>query len=284
MKGKLCQMLMHGRLEGHRQDDHPARRPGLRTRSGADLRAEPAGLRSALPLPAGHRRGAERLCGAPGPARGRRRYLRGPDPDDPEDELGQLADVRHRRQGPGRDGLGRRRAASRLLGHRLHHLSRLATRSSNMFEEIVEMRREAAAVGIPDRDLVLSARRGDLARRARPRSTSAAYAAQIAALLGAHIIKIKLSTDHLEVPEAKKVFEEREDRHLDPGRAGGRMHAVGLRRTPDRRLLRRREEGRGFRSTTTRARSATAAATARSSAGTRSSASAPRRWRCSTSW
>ena len=35
----------------------------------------------------------------------------------------------------------------------------------------------------------------------------AAYAAQIAALLGAHIIKIKLSTDHLSLPEAKKVYE-----------------------------------------------------------------------------
>ena len=30
---------------------------------------------------------------------------------------------------------------------------------------------------------------------------------QIAALIGAHIIKIKLSTEHLEVPAAKKVFE-----------------------------------------------------------------------------
>ena len=35
----------------------------------------------------------------------------------------------------------------------------------------------------------------------------AAYAAHIAALLGAHIIKIKLSTDHLMLPEAKKVYE-----------------------------------------------------------------------------
>ena len=35
----------------------------------------------------------------------------------------------------------------------------------------------------------------------------AAYAAQIAALLGAHIIKIKLSTDHLENKDAKKVYE-----------------------------------------------------------------------------
>jgi len=35
----------------------------------------------------------------------------------------------------------------------------------------------------------------------------AAYAAQIAGQLGAHIIKIKPPTDHIEQPEAKKVFE-----------------------------------------------------------------------------
>ena len=37
----------------------------------------------------------------------------------------------------------------------------------------------------------------------------AAYAAQIAALIGAHIIKIKLSTDHLMLPKAKKVYEDK---------------------------------------------------------------------------
>ncbi|MDZ7905075.1 MAG: hypothetical protein U5N55_04380 [Cypionkella sp.] len=35
---------------------------------------------------------------------------------------------------------------------------------------------------------------------------SQAYAAQIAALLGAHIIKISWRTDHLMLPEAKKVY------------------------------------------------------------------------------
>jgi class I fructose-bisphosphate aldolase len=34
-----------------------------------------------------------------------------------------------------------------------------------------------------------------------------AYAAQIAAQLGAHIIKIKLSTEHIEQPEAKKIYD-----------------------------------------------------------------------------
>ena len=35
-----------------------------------------------------------------------------------------------------------------------------------------------------------------------------AYAAQIAALLGAHIIKIKLSSEHLEQPEAAAVYKD----------------------------------------------------------------------------
>ena len=36
-----------------------------------------------------------------------------------------------------------------------------------------------------------------------------AYGAHMAAQLGAHIIKVKLATDHLELPEAKKVYEEK---------------------------------------------------------------------------
>ena len=36
----------------------------------------------------------------------------------------------------------------------------------------------------------------------------AAYAAQIAAQLGAHIIKVKLPSAHLELPAAKKVYEQ----------------------------------------------------------------------------
>ncbi len=49
-----------------------------------------------------------------------------------------------------------------------------------------------------------------------------AYAVQIAALLGAHIIKVKLSTDHLEQGEAKKVYETQQDRRLDAGRSASR--------------------------------------------------------------
>ncbi|SDE70885.1 fructose-bisphosphate aldolase, class I [Paracoccus isoporae] len=76
----------------------------------------------------------------------------------------------------------------------------------DMFEEISEMRAEAAAVGIPT--VIWSYPRGEsLSKDGETAIDIAAYAAQIAALLGAHIIKIKLSTDHLENKDAKKVYE-----------------------------------------------------------------------------
>ncbi len=76
----------------------------------------------------------------------------------------------------------------------------------DMFEEIVELRREAASVGIPT--VIWSYPRGEAVTKDGETAIDvAAYAAQIAALIGAHIIKIKLSTDHLMLPEAKKVYE-----------------------------------------------------------------------------
>ena len=50
-------------------------------------------------------------------------------------------------------------------------------------------------------------RGGALPREGETAIDIAAYGAQIAALLGAHVIKIKLSTDHLELGEAKKVYQ-----------------------------------------------------------------------------
>ena len=79
----------------------------------------------------------------------------------------------------------------------------------DMFEEIREMREEAAAVGIPT--VLWSYPRGEaITKDGETAVDVAAYAAHIAALLGAHIIKIKLSTDHLMQPEAKKVYEKQE--------------------------------------------------------------------------
>jgi class I fructose-bisphosphate aldolase len=76
----------------------------------------------------------------------------------------------------------------------------------DMFEEISELREEAAAKGLPT--VIWSYPRGEeLSKAGETAIDVGAYAAQIAALLGAHIIKIKLSSDHLEQGEAKKVYE-----------------------------------------------------------------------------
>lgn len=76
-----------------------------------------------------------------------------------------------------------------------------------MFEEISAMRAEAAAVGIPT--VIWSYPRGEgISKDGETAIDIAAYGAQIAALLGAHIIKIKLSTDYLENKDAKKVYQE----------------------------------------------------------------------------
>lgn len=75
-----------------------------------------------------------------------------------------------------------------------------------MFEEISAMREEAAAKGVAT--VIWSYPRGEaLDKNGETAIDIAAYAAQIAALLGAHIIKIKLSTDHLSLPAAKSVYE-----------------------------------------------------------------------------
>ena len=77
----------------------------------------------------------------------------------------------------------------------------------DMFSEISAMREEAAAKGIPT--VIWSYPRGEaLDKDGETAADISSYAAQIAALLGAHIIKVKLSTDHLSLAEAKKVYED----------------------------------------------------------------------------
>ena len=75
-----------------------------------------------------------------------------------------------------------------------------------MYEEIVAMRREAAAKGIAT--VIWSYPRGEaISKDGETAIDVCAYAAHIASLIGAHIVKIKLSTDHLMLPEAKKVYQ-----------------------------------------------------------------------------
>jgi len=80
--------------------------------------------------------------------------------------------------------------------------------SLDMFEEIVELRREAASVGVAT--VIWSYPRGEgVTKDGELAIDVGAYAAHMAALLGAHIIKVKLTTDHLMQPEARKVYEEK---------------------------------------------------------------------------
>ncbi|MDE2302511.1 MAG: class I fructose-bisphosphate aldolase [Sphingomonadales bacterium] len=75
-----------------------------------------------------------------------------------------------------------------------------------MMEEIREMRAEAAAVGIAT--VIWSyPRGGNLPKTGELALDVGAYAAHMAALLGAHIIKVKLPNNHVEQGDAKKAYE-----------------------------------------------------------------------------
>src|SRR6185437_10752452 len=77
-------------------------------------------------------------------------------------------------------------------------------RAYEMFDEIAEMAREAKAHGLAV--VVWSyPRGGNLSKPGETAIDVCAYAAHMAALLGAHIIKVKPPTDALELDAAKKV-------------------------------------------------------------------------------
>jgi len=75
-----------------------------------------------------------------------------------------------------------------------------------MMEEFQELAAEAKSVGLA---VVLWSypRGGNLSREGETAIDVTAYAAHLAALLGAHIIKVKPPTDYIEQPDAKKVYE-----------------------------------------------------------------------------
>ena len=76
----------------------------------------------------------------------------------------------------------------------------------DLMEEIREMAEEAKSVGLA---VVIWSypRGGSLTKDGETAMDVCAYAAHLAAQLGAHIIKVKPPTAHLEQPEAKKVYE-----------------------------------------------------------------------------
>ncbi len=74
-----------------------------------------------------------------------------------------------------------------------------------MMEEIREMSAEAKAVGIAT--VIWSyPRGGKLSKKGELALDVGAYAAHMAALLGAHIIKVKLPSDHIEQDDAQKHY------------------------------------------------------------------------------
>ena len=83
--------------------------------------------------------------------------------------------------------------------------------SENMLElqeEITQLSEEAKAYGIAT--VIWSYIRGpNISKDGETAIDTIAYGAHMAALLGAHIIKVKLPTDYLELPEAKKVYQEK---------------------------------------------------------------------------
>jgi class I fructose-bisphosphate aldolase len=75
-----------------------------------------------------------------------------------------------------------------------------------MYEQIRELAEEAKSVGLAV--VVWSYPRGtDISKAGETGIDVVAYAAQIAAQLGAHVIKVKLPSEHVEQAEAKKVYE-----------------------------------------------------------------------------
>lgn len=76
----------------------------------------------------------------------------------------------------------------------------------DMMEEIREMAEEAKAHGLA---VVMWSypRGGNLSKEGETAFDICTYAAHMAALMGAHVIKVKPPTDHLELKEAKKVYE-----------------------------------------------------------------------------
>ncbi|HAU29069.1 MAG TPA: class I fructose-bisphosphate aldolase [Rhodospirillaceae bacterium] len=74
----------------------------------------------------------------------------------------------------------------------------------DMYEEIRELTAEAKACGLVS--IIWAYPRGSMSKDGESAIDICGYSAHMACLLGAHIVKVKLPSDFLELPEAKKVY------------------------------------------------------------------------------
>jgi class I fructose-bisphosphate aldolase len=90
------------------------------------------------------------------------------------------------------------------------------------YEQLRELASEARAAGLVV--VVWSyPRGGGLSKDGETALDVIAYGAQIAALLGAHVIKVKMPTAHLQLPDARKVYE---DQNIPRDTAADRVRHV----------------------------------------------------------
>ena len=148
-----------------------------------------------------------------------------------------------------------------------------------MIEELRELAEEAKAAGLAV--VVWSYPRGGALSKAGETAVDVcAYAAQIAALLGAHVIKVKPPTGHGGAERGAQVLRRGRDRRLHPAGAGRARRPVGFRWAPAGGVLRRLGQGQGGPVRRGPRRPRRRRGPGRSSAATPSSARAARRWRC----
>lgn len=105
---------------------------------------------------------------------------------------------------------------------------------NTMYEDIRDLIEEAKAVGLPT--VIWSYPRGaGLSKKGETAVDVVAYGAQIACQLGAHIVKVKPPTDHIELEAARKVYESEKipiatlperTRHVLDSCFGGRRIAI----------------------------------------------------------
>ena len=215
-KANLARILMHGQARRHRQAGDPAGRPGLRARPGAQLRAEPAGLRSALPLPARDRGRAERLCRAARHDRGRRRHLRRRDPDHPQAATAPTAWPTNKDQAVTAGVTDALRLGCAAIGFTIYPGSEYAVRADGGAAR-ADRRGEGRSASPSWSGAIRAARKLDKAGETA--IDICAYAAHMAALLGAHIIKVKPPTARDQPRGGEEDLREGQDRHLDAGQA-----------------------------------------------------------------